>query len=119
MSARSDMEGIVLRIAAKNRAVFVLVATIVQLELTMGGPITGAPGQPVDTGALRASYIAAFLDERTWQTSTNLPYARGIEDGVGPHGALTLRSNVGGFHSIKLIRVGFPAIVSYAMREAA
>lgn len=117
MSAREDMQRIVMRIDAKNRAVFVGSAAIVQSELTVGGPITGAPGQPVRSGALRASYIPEFVDDHTWQSTSGLPYAEGIENGVGPHGPIQIRSSVGGSHSIKLIRAGFPAIVAHVTRE--
>lgn len=109
----------VARVETKNRAVFVDITTEVQRAVTVGSELTGSPGQPVRTGALRASYIPEFLDTHRWQTTTNLAYARGIEDGVGPHGPITLRSAVGGFHSIKLLRVGFPNIVAHVVAQHA
>jgi hypothetical protein len=118
MSARDDMQRIVVRIRAKDRAVFVGTAAEVQRSMTVGSEITGSPGQPVDTGALRASYIPEFIDDHTFQTSSGLPYAKPIEDGIGPHGPLTLRSSVGGFHSRKLTVAGIPAIVAHETRKA-
>lgn len=116
MSARSDMERIVLRIEAKNRELFVAVCALVLASIAFGSEITGAPGQPVLTGALRASWILEFVSQTLARITTNLVYARGIEDGVGPYGPLTLRSSVGGFHSIELTRTGFPRIVAHVTR---
>lgn len=117
MSARDDMQRIVLTLEAKNRALFVGCAAEVQQSVTVGSERTAAPGQPVKTGALRASYTPEFIDDHTWQTSTNLPYARGIEEGVGPNGPITIRSSVGGSHSIALTKTNFDRIVAHVAAE--
>ena len=82
-----------------------------QRSIVEGSELTGAPGQPVDTGFLKGSF-QRFYDSPTKQTiATNVVYAPAIEDGVGQHGALTLRSKVGGFHSISLTYVGLQRIL--------
>lgn len=116
---RDRLNGVTMRIHARNRAVFVGVATEVQRSVVFGSEITGAPGQPVDTGALRASWIPEFISPTEWQTTTKLEYAEGIENGVGAHGPLTLRSAVGGFHSVALTRAGFGRIVEHVARDVA
>jgi hypothetical protein len=96
--------------------VFVGCTEEVHRSIVEGSEITGAPGQAVDTGALRASFTPQFLDANTWQTTTHLAYAPSLEDGVSyAHGGtpMTLRSPTGGFHSAKLTRVGWPRIVDY------
>jgi hypothetical protein len=80
-------------------------------SIVFGSEITGAPGQPVDTGALRNSWQHEFEGPLLAHVTTNLEYAEPIEEGIGPHGALTLRSEVGGFHSVKQTIAAFPRIV--------
>ena len=80
----------------------------VQRSVVEGSEITGAPGQPVDTGFLKSSWIARFLEAWRWTTTTAAAYAKHIEEAVG----LTLRSEVGGFHSVKLTIAGWQRIVA-------
>jgi hypothetical protein len=111
------MGPVVMRLRTTSKELFVGVCAVVQAEGTVGGPISGSPGQPVETGALRASYIPEFIDAHTFEISSNLEYAEPIENGVGPHGPLILRSSVGGFHSWKTVRAGFPRIVEHVAGE--
>ncbi len=89
-----------LQLEAMTRDVFVGVVGELQRSIVEGSELTGAPGQPVDTGALRASWQTVFDSPTAATIGTNLVYAPAIEDGVGEHGPLTLRSPVGGFHSV-------------------
>jgi len=111
MSFTGDLQAFQRLFEQRERDNFVDCATEVQRSMTEGSEITGAPGQPVDEGFLIGSWIPEFLSDRVWQTTTNAEYAPGIEDGVGPHGAITLRSAVGGFHSRKLTIAGWFRIV--------
>ncbi|HXG70336.1 MAG TPA: hypothetical protein VNJ04_06940 [Gemmatimonadaceae bacterium] len=88
-------------------------------SIQTGSPITGAPGQPVDTGALRASWQVEYPAANEALISTNLEYAQPIEDGIGKHGPLQLRSAVGGWHSLKMTVAGFQRIVNHVTREVA
>lgn len=102
----------------RSREVFVNVANHVHRSVQTGSETTGAPGQPVDTGALRNSWQLTFESTEAL-ISTGLVYAPPIEDGVGPHGPLTLRSEVGGFHSVALTRAGFDRIVELEATKGA
>jgi len=93
------------------RDTFIASVQEVQKSIVEGSQITTAPGQPVDTGQLKGSWVPEFISDTVWRTTTNVVYAPGIEDQVGPHGAITLRSARGGFHSVRLTRTGWPRIV--------
>ena len=82
-------------------------------------PVTNAPGQPVQTGNLRNSWILRFPEAYVALLTTKTIYAPGIEEGVSPRSgkALVLRSEVGGFHSVKMTRIAFPAMVRKATIE--
>jgi hypothetical protein len=80
-------------------------------SVTVGSNVTGAPGQPVEGGAL----LGSFRMEKVSNTETDIisrgvPYADVIEENV--RGA-TLRSSVGGFHSVKMTRLGWNKIVAF------
>ena len=101
MSRNEDaVRQMVAQIHAKTSAIFEDVGMEAQRSIVEGSELTGAPGQPVDTGNLKGSW-SRWYDSPTKQTiGTNVVYAPAIEDGIGPHGPMTLRSQVGGFHSV-------------------
>jgi hypothetical protein len=100
--------------------VFVGCTEVVHESITDGHIVTGAAGQPVRSGALKASWTPQFLDANTWQDTTHLAYAPSIEDlisyanGGSP---ITIRSAVGGGHSVKQTRVSWPRIVDYVTQK--
>jgi hypothetical protein len=103
MTYADDIRRFQVKVAAATRDTFVDFVSALKGSIVEGSPVTGAPGQPVDTGALRNSWqdvVAPDFSEAT--IGTNVVYAPPIEDGVGRFGPLTLRSKVGGFHSVKL-----------------
>lgn len=91
--------------------------SIAYQSITKGSPITGAPGQPVETGALLRSWVIEFRGPNVSTITSDLPYAHIIENGIGPHGPLTLRSTVGGFHSLKQTAAAWQRVLRQAMRE--
>lgn len=111
MTFGDDINTFLGKLDGKHREVFVDTVTAVQSSIVEGSAVTGAPGQPVDTGTLRASWHTEFESADVATITTNVAYAEPIEDGEGQHGALALRSQVGGFHSVKLTRNGFQALV--------
>ncbi len=94
----------------KNPAIFSAVVTEVSNSIKFGSALTGAPGQPVDTGNLRDSWTAHFRGPTRAIVATNVEYARSIEDGRSYAHAgrpIQLRSGVGGFHSVKMTRANY------------
>jgi hypothetical protein len=121
----STMQAIVARVLADSQAVLLGVATHVHRSIVEGSEVTGAPGQPVDTGALRTSWQLSFPSPGRALISTNLVYAPIIESGIRPIGSgrgnatgrtgtrITLRSPVGGFHSVQITIDALPRIVAH------
>jgi hypothetical protein len=104
----------------KTHEVFVNTVSAVHNSIQNGSPVTGAPGQPVDTGNLKASWQVNFIDAVTASVTTNVEYAPSIEDGVSyAHGGtpITQRSTVGGFHSVALTRAGIQALADDEARK--
>ncbi len=113
MSFASDLSRFAVKVTARSKHVVAAMVADVQESIVDGSPVTGAPGQPVDTGALKNSW-QGVVDPSGWSgtVGTNLVYAPIIEEGMmvartgqvtGATGQrLTLRSRVGGFHSVKL-----------------
>jgi hypothetical protein len=116
MSFSGDVARFTMRFEAKTKEIFVGVVNETTRSIVEGSEITGSPGQPVDTGALRASFQTILESEWSAIIATKIKYAEAIEDGVGAYGPLTLRSQVGGFHSGKLTVAGFPRIVAAVAR---
>jgi hypothetical protein len=115
MAFRDGINGFIRRVEARHRSVFVGVCTAVHDSIVNGSAVTGAPGQPVDSGNLKASWVPEFVDANTFQTTTNVEYAPIIEHNL--RGA-TLRSSVGGFHSVALTVAGFDRIVASEVAKA-
>jgi hypothetical protein len=109
--------GFVVQLDGAEEAVFVGTVAAVEESIKIGSPITAAPGQPVQSGDLRNSYIPTVHGPREVEISSHLDYALPIEEGIGKHGPLTLRSAVGGFHSIKLTAAGFQRLVDDVVRK--
>lgn len=115
MSFASDLDAFMAKTRAREQAVFVNTVAAVKGSIVDGSPITGAPGQPVDTGTLKASWQTEFESQRVATISTGIEYAPVIEDNI--RGA-TLRSQVGGFHSVKMTVAGFERLVEAEVLKA-
>lgn len=88
-------------------------------SITKGSPLTGAPGQPVDTGRLRNSWQIEILSPLESRILTSLKYAPSIEYGQRKGKPITLRSQVGGFHSLRLTVQNWDRIVEDNGRRVA
>jgi phage gpG-like protein len=108
----------ILRIGTMLNDVFVASVVEAHRSIKEGSELTGAPGQPVDTGALRNSWQFEFNDPNHATIGTNMEYAEPIEDGVGRFGPLTLQSSVGVFHSVKLTAANFDRVVAAVKARA-
>lgn len=116
MSFRDGVAGFSAKVETKSKRVFAGVCAEVQRSVVNGSEITGAPGQPVASGRLKASWIGEFVDEHRFELTTDVPYAEIIE--TNARGA-ELRSSVGGFHSLSLTQAGFGAIVAHVVQREA
>ena len=115
MSFARDMQRFVDK--ARGRTTMLHDACIghVYASITVGSSITGAPGQPVKSGDLLKSWKVAPGGRRaTTRIYSDSPYADIIED--NKRGAV-LRSSVGGFHSVKMTRIGWRALVAHELRR--
>lgn len=88
-------------------------------SITLGSTLTGAPGQPVDTGRLRNSWQIEIISPLEARILTSLKYAPSIEHGQRKGKPITLRSQVGGFHSLKLTVQNWDRIVEDNARRVA
>lgn len=111
-----DVQQWLAKVERRRRDLFINVASATLRSIQFGSPVTGAPGQPVQSGALLNSWQLTFESQVLALIATRLVYAPLIEDGEGPYGPLRLRSAVGGFHSVKLTRAGFRRIVESEAR---
>jgi len=111
MGFADDVRAFNRKIETQERDIFTGVVDLAHESIVEGSQVTGAPGQPVDTGALKASWIKDYPSKSEAVISTNLEYAPYIEDGGNDRGEFTLRSEVGGFHSLALTLAGFDKIV--------
>jgi hypothetical protein len=111
------------KVERARKAIFVNTCSAAKASITDGSAVTGAPGQPVDTGFLKGSWQLVFESADSAIIGTNVSYAPIQETGVrsdfapqgvdnpkpsqGPHRP----SQVGGHHSVALTAAGFQRIV--------
>lgn len=117
------------KVDREEKQIFTDCVAMVTESIKVGSAITGAPGQPVDTGFLRGSWQSEFTGPGTARVMTNVSYAPAIETGVrsdyDPHGAENPNpskgphrpSTVGGHHSVKLTCAAFDRIVKAAVAK--
>jgi len=117
-SFKNQLKGFGITTETKVRNAFVFATQEVRESVVNGSEVTGAPGQPVDTSNLKTSWQGDFLSRTEWELSTNVAYAIYIEDGGNDLGPFQLRSQVGGFHSVKLTRANWDRIVEFAAIRA-
>lgn len=110
MSFAKDLAAFTDRLRARETVLFGNVVQHVEESIKVGSTVTGAPGQPVDTGTLLNSWETEYVAPRIAEISTSLGYAPIIES--NERGA-TFKSPVGGAHSVRQTRMGFPAIVDH------
>lgn len=122
----------------ETKDAFVASVEEVHRSIVDGSELTGAPGQKVDTGFLKGSWIIEYVTETRASISTNVAYApvheygsreafdkRGVprppelkstrEPGAGSG----QRSTVGGEHSVAHTIAGWPRIVEFVTRPSA
>lgn len=119
MSFEGELQRWTERVQSQSRDVFVRTVMAAHASIVEGSPVSGAPGQPVDTGNLKGSWQVT-IEGNVGRIVTNVIYAPQIEHGISWRGKpLVLRSQVGGFHSVALTRAGFPRLVEQVTAEVA
>lgn len=133
MSFDADLKRFAVKVETRNKAVFLSTAAKVHESITVGSATTGAPGQPVDTGFLRASWTLVQQPDGA-EIATNVAYAPVIEHNlrtaydskgkqpprqVNPNGSFRapIKSTVGGHHSVKLTVAAADRLLAEAVRE--
>ena len=117
MGFRDEIRRFQAKVDARHLAIHRRSCELVYASIVNGSPLSGAPGQPVDTGNLRASWQQVIEGPLTQRIQTNVVYAPIIEEGTRAGRALTLRSAVGGFHSVALTRAAWPVLLAAATAE--
>lgn len=128
MSFADGLRRFQLTVEERSHQVFVGSVAAAKESIVFGSPITGSPGQPVGQygpdynpgavgGTLRASWTEEFLSASQARVSTNLVYAPPIEDGIGPHGPIRIRSTVGGIGSVAKTVAGWQRLVEYVTQQ--
>lgn len=97
----------------RYRKIFIACTEEVTRSVVEGSEITGAPGQPVQFGTLKGSWIPSFPAPDVWRLVTKLVYAPVIE--VLPEASI--RSPVGGTRSVAKTITGWPKIVEVVGRR--
>lgn len=94
------------------------IAATAHESIVDGSALTGAPGQPVDEGGLKASWQLAFPTPEIAEITTKSVYAVPNETGIRHDGKpYQLRSPVGGRHSVALTYVGLPRIIEHEAKR--
>lgn len=123
MSFASEVAQWVEKVRQQEQAIFTRFAEACKDSIVEGSPVTGAPGQPVaegqpdPVGKLKGSWTLSYPAPTVAEISTPVDYAPEIEEGVGAHGPLTLRSKSGGFHSVALTVAGADRLLEQVVRE--
>jgi hypothetical protein len=112
MSFADDLEKFGAKTEKNLNDVFVGVVEETHRSIVEGSEITGAPGQPVDTGNLRASWQRWFPSQTEAVIGTNVDYAVHVEDNVR---GVTFRNH--GPHSVKITKAGFDKIVGVVVKR--
>lgn len=126
------------KVKASQQAILEEVGRLAYQSIVDGSPLTGAPGQPVDEGELRASWkleigrgevsVTTHLGGKAWaiEHGVRRVLRRGTPKSrrsrrwqlkkFGTRVRLHVRSGRGGFHSVAQTRAGMQRLVDEAVR---
>jgi hypothetical protein len=118
MSFDADIKRFELKLEGMATGLLPAVAATAHDSIVNGSPLTGAPGQPVDTGNLKASWQLMFPTPEVAEIVTKSVYAVPNETGITDDGRPYLqRSPVGGRHSVALTFAGMTRIVEHETKR--
>ena len=115
MSARftKDLADFMKKLDRRMDAVFLDAVGVALESIKIGHAISGAPGQPVQTGNLLNSWDQKVHSKTTATLFSTADYAEHIEEGIG----MTVRSAVGGFHSVKMTVAAWSRIMNASVEK--
>jgi len=113
VSFANDMERALASIRRRFNALDEAVTDHVFRSITVGSPVTGAPGQPVDKGELLRSWKKVPDGANGSRIISTADHARAAEDGGGRR----KRSKTGGSHSVRMTRLGWHRIVRFELER--
>lgn len=114
----TGLEQFTVRLSGLADGLLPAIAATAHESIVSGSPLTGAPGQPVDEGELRASWQLAFPSAEVAEITTKSSYALPNETGIRHDGRpYRLLSPVGGRWSVALTIAGMPRIVEHEARR--
>lgn len=123
MTFSADLKAFAAKVEGRQREIFVRSTQEITRSMAEGSELTGAPGQPVDTAALRTDWATngAFTEQWVWETGTNKDYAEAIEYDLPVNGGAKFseiqKSPVGGTHSRAATIAGWQNIVNHVAGE--
>ena len=125
----ADFDRVMRNLRRKTASLPDLLGAEILVSIRDGSPITGAPGQPVVSGELRKSFKKT-RSRNLIRVFSTLFYAHFIEEGVrerhhrqglfhwtSNRKVIGQRSTVGGFHSVKLTRVGLQKLLDHLVKQ--
>lgn len=117
MSFADDIKRFNVKVEQLVDQAFVNVASAAHESIVNGSPVTGAPGQPVDTGNLRASWHLEFPSKESAVISTNVEYAPYVEAGVAGKGGRPAHYQNHGPHSVAHTIARIQPLVDHEVRK--
>jgi hypothetical protein len=118
MSFDADIRRFTVKLENLDRGLLPAVGATMHESIVDGTPLTGAPGQPVDEGNLKASWQLTFPSPEVAEIITKSDYAVPNETGIRHDGRpYLLRSPVGGRHSVALTVLGADRIIEHEAKR--
>lgn len=134
MTFADDMRRFQVKVTGRSVELMMTLVPALHQSVTEGSAVTGAPGQPVDTGFLKNSWQYEFApDFATATIGTNVGYAPVIEYGVrskyddagarnpikpvGGASRRSIKSTVGGPGSVRLTVANADRVLAEAVRQ--
>jgi hypothetical protein len=121
VSAEGEIRRATQQVTAMTQEVYTRVVLQVQHSIQYGSPVTGAPGQPVDTAALLGSWGHEFETPTRAFITTSKEYAEAVDDGIGPHGPVVYgaKNGIGGSGSVKQTAANMQKLVDIEVATVA
>lgn len=107
-----QLDGFASLLNDRQAMVFGAVVDHTRASIVEGSPVTGSPGQPVDTGELRDSWKVRYERPGVAVIASDAPHALAVEINVR---GITYSNH--GPHSVALTRAGFATLAKRVARN--